>query len=76
METGASAQVDNERIRMRMRTGMRMRMRMRMGVGMIMALLTGDSSKVAAGIRSLGRHTSMMASDTQVSRRVSGSHHE
>ena len=64
MET--NAQVDNERIRMRMR----MRMRMRL------ALLTSDSSKVAAGIRSLGRHTSMMASDTQVSWRVSGSHHE
>ena len=49
---------------------MRMRMRMRM------ALLTSDTSKAATGIWSLGRHTSMMASDTQVSRRVSGSHHE
>ena len=62
METGASAQVDKERMLMRMR--------------MRMALLTSDTSKAATGIRSLGRLTSMMASDTQVSRRVSGSHHE
>ena len=67
METGASAQVDKERMR-RMRRMRMMRMRI--------ALLMNDTSKAATGVRSLGRHTSRMASDTQVSRRDSGSHHE